>query len=265
MSELPNAEFDTITPRFIQLILNVDKIVVLGNFMVKIDLENHFGMAINADLPNAYNFLKNNDSNAVDMMVFTDEEDYVFDILEAIDEGSLQQRDYKIAKLDPEGILRKCKGAKRLKDNGLEIWDRRDMGKNYCGVTYFGIDNKVVYQKFIIFFSLHAKMLSLYSCNGKQWPSRALYDQATLKLVVNAKYVKVNSCDFEWNKSFNRDQCDLTFGYWVIHWRGYRGSRALKKYDFSANFYVKHFSGASPNCLISDFYSSRGYSIADGY
>ncbi len=76
LSELPSAEFDTLNPKFLQLILNTDKIVILGNFLVKIDLENHLGMAINANTSNAYNYLKNNDTTVAGMMVFTDEEDW---------------------------------------------------------------------------------------------------------------------------------------------------------------------------------------------
>ncbi len=179
--------------------------------------------------------------------------------------GTLLQKDYKEAMHNPQGILRRCSGAPRLKDNDLELWDKKNMGIYYCGYTYFAMYNKVVYQKFIFFFSLQSKMISKYSCNGRVWPDRFTYNDATLKLIGNAKYIKVNNCNYEWNKNHNSDGCNLGYGTWEKDWRGYRGSRALNKYDFSVNFYIKHFSVANPVCLPKDFYTSRLYHIQAGY
>ena len=98
--------------------------------------------------------------------------------------------------VNTDGLFRHCSGAPRKKDSDIEIWDRAPEG------DYFAMSNKVVYQKFIFFFSLQAKEESHSSYNPNSFPH---FYRATLKYDISVKYVKVNACNSEWidQKSFN--------------------------------------------------------------
>ncbi|MGG9960491.1 hypothetical protein [Ferruginibacter sp. SUN106] len=243
---------ESIYPEFLLQILNADKIFTLSRFFVKIDLENSQALVIDVNVPNAYSALVSNNTQADGIMVFNDETDNAMDILEGIENGTLAASNYQSA-VNTDGLFRHCSGAPRNTDKGIEIWNRAPDGE------YFAMSNKVVYQKFIFFFSLQAKEESHRSYNPNSFPH---FYRAILKYNINVKYVKVNDCNKEWinQKSFNG--CSLGYTLNETWWRAYEGSRALRKYDLSANFYIKH--NISP-CTSTDFYPSRLYRIVSGY
>lgn len=231
---------ESLYPEFLQKILNTDKIVRINNFLVKIDLQNHQALVIDATTVNAYSTLVSNNSSAQGVMVFSDETDNAMEVLEAIEAGSLTTANYQSALTVPEGgeLFRKCSGAGRVDPRKrLDAWDRTyDDPQSQCPdqSRIYGMDNKVVYQRAIFYFSLQSKLKSLRACSSTNWLLVPTHE-AQLKLVGTAKYVKVNHCNQEWNQSEN-----TTTQGTELNWRGYQGSRALRKFDFNVNFFIKH-------------------------
>jgi hypothetical protein len=245
-------EGDTLYPDFFRKILNTDKIFALSTFLIKMDLENHRALIINAKIPNAYSTLVSNNLTANGIMIFDDETDNAMDILEGLENGTLNIKNYKSALTAPQGLFRKCSGAPRNTDKSVELW-------NQIGRVYYSMRNKVVYEKFIFYFSLQSKEESRLGYNSSTYGYNYA---ATLKLIGNVKYVKVNNCNREWIDSHTDDGCNIEYPYRQTGWRAYEGSRALRKYDFTVNFYIKHFKNP---CLATDFYASRAYRIVSGF
>jgi hypothetical protein len=252
LAELPNAEDDTLNPEFIQTILNTDKIVQLGDFLVKIDLENHQALAIAANASNAYSILTANNTTASGVMVFSDEDDNAMDVLEAVQAGTISAQNYAT------GFTDRCRRPGKQSAKQIIVW-RTVVGDNSVScnnnTTAYAMDNKVVYQKAIFYFSLQSKVRSLKGCTYSNWIFVPTSNQP-LKLIASAKY-RVR-CGGEVNKTKE----DVTVGT-VLSWRGYQGSRGLSHFDFSAKFGIGD-TDRNPN-PTPNYYWSPDYRIVDGY
>jgi len=224
-------EVDSLYDEFLLNILNTDKIFEMGSFMVKIDLENHQALAINAANANAYADLVANNTDAMGMMVFDDEVDNGIDILEQIESNVLTPQSYKTA-IEENGIFGRCRHAKRGKDAGFQYWfsypNNRCPGKDYC---YRGED-KLVYQKAIFYFSIEAKRKNQKECC---YDSRASHNPqrhfVNIKIEGRAKFEK--RCKGEQNITISNE----VFNDHKISRHPYQGSRSLSKYDVSVIFY----------------------------
>lgn len=249
LAELDGAEADTLNPDFIKLILNTDKIVHLGSLLVKIDLENHRGLAIADDATNAYATLVANNTTAQGVTVFSDEDDNAMDILIAMEAGTAPP------------LAERCNRppSRKVGDPHL-IW-RTAVGDNTAGcnnnTTAYAMDNKVVYQKAIIYFSLQSKIRSLRACTYSNWILVPTSNQP-LKLIANAKY-KVR-CGTEVIKT----KTDAINPGTVLNWRGYQGTRGLSHFDFSATFGIGD-SDRNPDPNSPNYFFSPFYRIAEGY
>lgn len=246
LAELDGAEADTLNPDFIKSILNTDKIVQLSGFLVKIDLANDRALIIKEDAYNAYANLVSNNTTAVGMNVFSNDDDIdVLDSLKAIETGI------------PQTFVERCRRPSREKDADSYLVWRTAVGDNTggCGnnTSLYSWDPKVVYQKAIIYFSLQSKVKSAVGCG----PSGQLVSSQPLKLTANAKY-KVR-CGTEVIKSHT----DAINPGLLLRWRGYGGSRALSHFDFSATFGIGDTDrNPSP---IPNYTFSRLYRIVNGY
>ena len=246
---------DSLYPDFLRLILNTDKIVTLGNYLVKIDLENHQGLAIKANTPGAYNTLVSNNTTADGVMVFLDEDEDTdaIDILESIDAGTLTISNYNSGSAE-----RRCRRANRHKDATFQYWmqfpDSRCPGRDYC---YKGED-KLVYQKAIFYFSLESKRKSQKECcfdsRVTRNPKRHFVN---LKIEGIAKFRK--RCGDEQNITYN----DEVFNDHKITWRPYSNSRGLSHYEMSVKFYCQELYDRTPT--PPPYIPSRWYHIVDGY
>lgn len=243
---------DSLYPEFLRLILNTDKIVTLGNYLVKIDLENHQGLAINSNTPDAYKILVSNNTKADGVMVFFDEDEDTdaIDILEAIDAGTLTVSNYNSTQNE-----RGCRRAKRHKDATFQYWmqfpDSRCPGHDYC---YKGED-KLVYQKAIFYFSIESKRKSQKECcfdtRVTRNPKRHFVN---LRIEGTAKFRR--RCGDEQNISYKNE----VFNKHKITWRPYSNSRGLSHYDVSVKFYCQERTDPIPPYVPSNLYH-----IIDGY
>ena len=225
-------------PIFLQSVLNTDNIYSISNYFIKIDVPNNRALVINSGVSNAYNDLVNNNTASVNMMVMSDDEQNAIEVLRAIDNGTLTITDYNNA--TPEIRFRwpwnRCSGQRRVTQKNVDVWDSGKDPSSNCPdqSVLYGADNKAVYQKFIFYFSLEAKMKSLRGCSSTNWILVPTH-RAFLFLNGTVKFVKVNACSDEYNNSRD-DSGEGT----VISWRPYEGSHALTKYDFTIDFSIRH-------------------------
>ena len=114
-------------------ILNSDKVVIIGNWIVKVDLDNDRGLLLNTNFSNQYNDILNNNLANTNIKVVRLGDDGIAYI------NSLD---------NPETgtILARC----------ADIGPGLDSRYFYAG-TKRRIDSKVVYQRALIYFSLQAK------------------------------------------------------------------------------------------------------------
>lgn len=253
---VPQFDGDDLYPEFLQSFLNADNIVKIANFWVKIDLENRRGLIADENLPNAYELLAENRTDVRGVMVFSDEEENTLEILEMLQSGELNVDNYRtMSSENPDS--RRCPGAARYvdKSNPVEIWDRfYDKGSS-CKpdkVSVFGMDIKVVYQKFIIYFSLQTKMKSLKACTSSNWILVPSYS-ADLSMSARVKYRK--RCRDEVRET----RVIPSYFNQVIGWRPYEASRSLSHYDFSAQYGIRH------DYAITNPFQSRTYRIIANY
>jgi len=240
---------DSLYPDFLKQILNTDKIVTIGNYLVKIDLDNHIGLVITADDPSAYKILLSDDTTARGVIVFSDEDDDAMDVLEAIDTGTMAIADYQA-----ETSLR-SRRAKRHKDATFQYWmqfaNNRCPDKEYC----FKGEDKLVYQKAIFYFSIQAERKSQKECcfdpRVTHNPQRHFVN---LKIEGTAKFRK--RCRDEQNILYNNE----VFNDHKITWRPYSSSRGLSHYDVTVRFFSQE-----PSAIPNPYVPSREYHIIDGY
>lgn len=246
-------------PEFLKMVLNTDSIFSFSHYLVKIDLPNHRALVIDANNSNAYQSLLTNDLNAAGMMNFSDDVDNAITVLTEIESGRLLPSQYTSAIEHSSSTARSCPGASERKDkddypyiwyNGTDPW-------SICPDLSILVaqDNKVVYQRAIVYFSLQSKIRSVFGCSSTNWIGAPLFFHANLIINGTVKFSK--RCEPE--QTF----VNLSAGRFrqagaVKTWRPYEGSRSLSKYDFTVTFGAK-LLGATNYSL------SRQYHIIYGY
>jgi hypothetical protein len=227
---------------FLAELLNEDHIVTIANFLVKVDLENERTLAIDKNLPNAYSTLVNNDLSAAGLYIFNTEEDAI-EVFEMVQRGELDPGNYR-AYLDGQ-TARRCPGADRHDVKNIEQWD--EIKIESCPASpydIYGMDNKTVYQKAGIYFSLQSKIKSRWRCYYGNWEG-TLY-KASLNIKGEARFRK--RCDGEQTRK--RD--DYHTGK-ELNWRPYEGSRSLSHYWFDVEFRIKHEKEANYHVSQKDY------------
>jgi hypothetical protein len=200
---------------------------------------------------NAYSILQNNDLSANGLFIFSTEDELAIEVMEKVEAGELTTANYRtfIDNVNQRG----CRRAKRDKDDDIRQWDQI-IEKGFCQneITVLAMDNKVVYQKFIFFFSLQSRINSLKGCQYSNWILVPSYN-AQLFLDGTVKFRK--RCGTEVDIAHK----DVTTGT-TLSWRPYSGSRSLSHYDFFVTFSIDHVYNNPPN-----YHTSRQYRIKDGY
>lgn len=235
MAESSNGIEDDLYAEFLTQILNTDHIMEVGSFLIKLDLENHRALVINSSNANAYQTLVTNDLGASGLMIFTDDVDNAIEVLEAIENGSLQVSNYQTAIQSSSSNARSCPGAHDNKDTEPNRpWARGTDPNSQCPdlSIILAMDNKVVYQRFIIYFSLESKIRSIWGCSSSNWILAPFYNEVDVRLVGTARYSK--RCENE----ITVQQTDYHTGP-VLHWRPYESTRSLSAYDFTVTFGIR--------------------------
>lgn len=273
-SEVQEAENDEeLYPDFLNLILNQDNIVGIGSFLVKVDMVNGYGLAINVNEPNAYWSLVNEDWSQP--LIYLSSEDDGIEVLENIENGgwypaartpqqpqigTTAARSAKsplsATSTRPAGRLQAngCSGAPRYKCDDYVIWDSIPNPNPEPGHLYdlYRMDYKVVYQKAIIYFSLQSKQKSRTAYESTNWILVPTYD-AAMKLDGHVRYRKRCGGEVVKNEilyTVDREQ----------NWRPYESSRSLSHYDFAVTFGIDHPQNNPPNYHNSTCSIMYGYS-----
>ena len=124
------------------------------------------------------------------------------------------------------------------------------------------MDNKVVYQKAIFYFSLQSKIRSVWRCTyGGSWTAVPIYLFVDLKLAGTVKYRK--RCESEVNNDAEIYEGYFGGGNGILDWRPYSGGRSLSHYDFNVDFGIREAQDRNSN--PPPYYSPRHYRIVWGY
>lgn len=237
---------DDVYPEFLNMVLNEDNIVRISSFLVKVDLDNGFALAIDANAPNAYWSLQNNDHAAPGMLYFDGESDDALEVMEGVERGWLTveaqaPRVMDLEKGRPGGkrsgasriaTNRGCSGASREKCEGNVAWDHDYNPGTSCIYWVYRSDYKVVYQKAIVYFSLQSKQKSKQGCSYANWDGAPSYE-AQLQLEGAVRYRKRCGAEVVKNevlRDVGREQ----------NWRPYEGSRSLSHYEMTVTFGAAH-------------------------
>ena len=151
-----------------------------------------------------------------------------------------------------------CRHASRKtdKDQYPIIWKTVLNQNSGCpdNIMKYGMDNKVVYQNFIIYFSLQSKINSKRNgtCQEPHWTFGPT-TTADLMLTGSVRYSK--RCGSEQSYTITDGNTGT-----VLNWRPYESSRSLSKYEMTVEFGIRD-AGSSNNF----FTGLRTYHIIDGY
>lgn len=251
---------DTLYPDFLKEVLNTDFIFQIGNYLIKIDIEKELGLVISVGAGNAYQSLVENNINTPGMMTLSMEDDFGLELLEGLETGSVTVSNYQSF----AESQRACRGARRKDEKRIPTWlttnepcdEAETLGRTY------GMDNKVVYQKVIFYFSLQSKIKSLWRCTfGGSWTLAPIYYYVDTKLDGTVKYRR--RCGNEVNTSANLEETFMGGGDGVLHWRAYSGGRSLSHYDFSVYFSIRPSTDRTPT--PPPYVTDGPYRIVDGY
>lgn len=251
---------DTLYPDFLKEVLNTDQIFQIGTYLIKIDAINNRGLMINASNANAYSNLVNNNLSGSGMMVLDGEEDFGLELLEGLENNTITPADYQTSST----AGRRCSGARRQVQKDIPTWittNEECPGNVTIGRTY-GMDDKVVYQKFIFYFSLQSKIRSVWRCTyGGSWTFAEIYPLVDLKLIGTVKYRR--RCAAEVNKAETLEEGYFSGGNGILNWRPYSGGRSLSHYDFNVDFGIRYSTDRNPNPPA--YFFPHPYRIVSGY
>ena len=187
-------------------LLSSEKVVIIGNWIIKIDLSNSRALMLNTANASEYNDLLNDNLANVNIRSY------------GLDEEGIEI----INQLDGNGVAGRCSGryARPKKDEAFGYYGNRHR-----------LDMKVVYQGFFVFFSLEGKAKTQVRFLRIWWHDNK--DAAYMKN-INLFYSPrcSNSYGFNGDPSGNVGyQSGSTCTY-----RPYLSSRGLKEYDYAIDF-----------------------------
>jgi hypothetical protein len=213
---------------FISTLLNANGMISIGDYYFKINLGTERALVLAKEHAQELADLENENLENENIMVFSTSDD-VLDLLEA-------------------GVTNGTNGRTQLCFEGGADQKEDKEDRNYCA-NRVRMDNKVVYQKLGIYFSLQAKS-KVYLWFDGNWISP---DAPSQEIVY---YVK-----FEPKCSGVTENSGTRYDGWSdneMSYRPYERSTGLHKYFYQARFKI----GFANTC--GDFYS-RDYLIRDGF
>jgi hypothetical protein len=205
-------------------ILNRDKVVIIGNWIVKVDLSNNRGLLLNTSFSSQYNdILNDNLSNTNIKVVGLDQEGMEY--IDSLDGGTCAR----------------CTAGPGV-----------DRASFFYSNSRKRLEAKVVYQRALIYFSLQAKG-KCQKCFLRIWWS----DGGGNAFMSNIDY-RYSKCDGA-GFGHSGDPCNSVPGQGCLvgyqqgsttTYRPYQGSTGLPSYYYSVNFAGTHGSG---NLQIQSF------------
>lgn len=198
-------------------IINSDKVVIIGNWIVKVDLQNDRGLLLNTSFSNQYSDILNDNLSNINIKVV-----------------SLGQEGMEYIDSLDGGIFARCTAARRTAREGFMYANSRKR-----------LDAKVVYQSAFIYFSLQAKghcqkrFLRIWWHDGS---GRAYMSN------IGVKYSTCTGGGF----GYVGDPCNSVPGQGCLagyqsgsttDYRPYQGSRGLPNYYYAVDFAGTHGSG----------------------
>ena len=250
---------DEIIPGFLQMFLNTDTMVTIGNYIIKFDFVDNRALVLNKNVDNAITALQNNDINQSGIMIlaFDDVENGV-EIFEGLENETITETNYQDS-INNTSTAEKCRHANDHKSAQSEVWSTLKMNEHYLArnttnncsgdLEDYVYDYKMVYQRLVFFFKIECKAKGTTHCSGYNNEAHEL--KKDLHVSGNIKYEV--RCFGEQEKNY--DVADYTR---VNTWIPYQGSRSLSKYDFSASCQTKHtWDAAYPHSIT--------LRIVDGY
>jgi hypothetical protein len=239
-------------PDFLKSILNSEKIFAIKNSFIKMDLENQRAFVISNTVEDAYNTLLTSNAASSDVLLLGIDENYALDILEALENKTITVTEYNNA---TEGKIKwpwnSCSGGRDRDAKQIYLWGETKDGYGTkpigCidGIVHFAMDNKLVYQAAIFYFSIQSKSKSLKGCGSSNWIGVPHYDTYQY-LNVTAMYATTKDC--KTNVSVANT---LTHFGFVLDWRPYEGGRALTRYRADATFGAKYFDNTPANFILA--------------
>ena len=240
-------------PEFLQEILNADKIVTIGSFYVKIDLQNQRVLAIQSNKLDSYNDLVNDNLRATGLLQFTMDDGNALEIMEGIEAGTGSINNYKdrIVKISNNEVaeltmasgpseniitdeLFSCAnpGGQERKENqawGLEFAESSCPSPGNNMARNMG-DLKLVYQKVVVYFSLIAKEKCRRVCvfGGSVNTSPTISVDMFLSGTVTYKRCGWNDKSANYTSNFTNSN--------EKSWRPFESSRRLANYNFTVQF-----------------------------
>ena len=209
-------------------ILNADKVVIIGNWIVKVDLTNQRGLILNTTFSNQYNDILTDNLNNINIKVV------------GLDVEGLEYIDNLDNPQSSNGTqARRCTGARqRSADNFFYSTDRRKR-----------LDAKVVYQRALVYFSLQAKGKCQKRRLGIWWADDSGFASMAN---IETKYSKCFGAGFGYagvpcpGPGPYTGTAACLLGYEegrITSFRAYYGGRGLPNYFYGVTFTGSHGAG----------------------
>jgi hypothetical protein len=214
------------TNEFLSSILNEDGLIVVGDYFFKVNLSSAKVYVLNLQFENEIADLKAENTGNENVMVFSTEDD-ILDLLSEGNRGTINGR---------TGLFCGESGAISRKDDDFAV---EPVYGDYRQ------DNKVVYQKAGIYFSLQAKTKMQYKSLTGLWVDAGVTYNQQLNYYVKYEPKCKGVTERIGNKTDDGPSNELSY-------RAYESTRGLHKYRYEADFFGQG-------------YWSRIYSIADGF
>jgi hypothetical protein len=200
-------------------LLNTDKVMVIGNWIIKIDLENQRGLLLNTQFAGQYNDVLNNNLSNTNIQVLGMDADGV-EVLQALDKGE-----------SIEGLKIGCSAPGEKDQRTFYNGNRRRL------------DAKVVYQRGIFLFSLEGKGKTQKRFLGLWWDDgKGHASMKNINLSFRQCKGKRNGFDYHGDPC----QTECLPGYKpgaVCTYRPYLGTIGLNPFSYAIDFVSTHGSG----------------------
>jgi hypothetical protein len=214
------------TNEFLSSLLNQDGVILIGDHYFKVNLSKEKVYVLNAQSETDLEDLKNENTRNSNIMVFSTDDDVLY-LLEEGTKGTINGR---------TELFCGESGADSKKDDSFAV---EPVYGDYRQ------DNKVVYQKAGIYFSLQAKTKMQYKSLTGLWVDAGVTYNQQLNYYVKYEPKCKGVTERTDNKTDDGPSNELNY-------RAYESTRGLHKYRYEADFFGQG-------------YWSRIYSIADGF
>lgn len=220
---------DTLYPEFLQQILNKDRIVQIGNWLIKVDLLNERVLVLETEYSENYQKLVDNDLSFEHIQIFSTEDD-VLDLLKAGEQSPTMK---------VSGLFCSESGAQRKKSSGYKYIDS---GRR--------LDCKVVYQRAGIYFSLQGKVIHETKTGffGSWTGICSCFGNEAINLEYNYIYKPKCKSQVASNGSTSTNTS------YSLNKRPYQSTRGLNKYKYTCTFSLNNVSNSEKTLEIKHGY-----------